>query len=191
MIYKIQPVPKEYQLFILEADDVEDILGEDCLIYMDSRPTRYLSEWSPIPVHFYDEYQGGLPKKSIPDIISNQLGKLFLNQKAYEVLHPLFKEYGEFLPVTFEDQPAYIFNPLVIAEDLDALDQENTTFDEWDGLKAPAFNKSRLQDIPILRTKIDSYRGIYCSQNVKEVITSHGLLGLSFTEDLSDVPPPQ
>lgn len=188
MIYKIQPNLFKFKQFTLDADEIEEKLGEDCLIFMDSRPTHYAPIWKTLQVEFFDEYPGGSDIKQRPDIMPDLLGKLFLNEKAFKVLAPLLETAGEFLPVKFDNQRGAIFNPLLIADELQAVDTARTTFDQWDALIAPAFIDDRLQDAPIFRTALDSFRGIYCGEAVKKAIETAGFSGVVLSEDLRDRP---
>lgn len=82
MIYRLHPNYKHYKQFLIDADEVESAMGDDCFIYMDSRPTIYLKNWVAVSVIFFEESES-LP---FPDIICDQLGKLLLSNKAYEAL---------------------------------------------------------------------------------------------------------
>lgn len=72
-------------------------------------------------VDFYDAFGGG--EKLIPDI-SSRVGKLFLNEMAFSVLKEILSKDGEFLPVTYEGGTGYLFNCLVVAEELIAIKSE-------------------------------------------------------------------
>mgnify|MGYP000067761854 CR=1 FL=1 len=54
-------------------------------------------------------------KRKIPDLAIH-VGRLFLSAKAYDVLEPLIKNDGEFLPVTYENGSGYFYIPLRVAE---------------------------------------------------------------------------
>ncbi|WP_062270754.1 hypothetical protein [Endozoicomonas arenosclerae] len=189
MIYRIHPEVKQFQRFALDADEVEDKLGEDCLIYMDSQPTQYKQLWQPIHIEFYRSVSSKTDNP-VPDISCDQLGKLYLSLKAYNRLFTLLQDHGEFLPVEHEDgTKAYLFNPLVLAEDLQAIDQEKTCFNEWDELERIAFIQVALKETPIFRTEVDCFQGIYCQERFKQLVEDSALQGLIITDNLHNQPP--
>ena len=188
MIYKIQPDLLQFKQFTLDADEIEDKLGEDCLIFMDSRPTRYSQDWIPLQVEFFDEYPGGDKNKQIPDLFPDLLGKLFLSETAYAALAPILKKMGECLPILHSGKSGYLFNPLKIAEELQAVDSEQVNRDQWGALESIAFDEAKLSTIPVFRLAADDYRGIYCGEAFKQAVENAGLKGVNFTTDLRDRP---
>jgi len=187
MIYRIHPDVYQYQIFNIDADIVEDAMGEECLIYMDSTPTSYATSWKEIEIEFYDAItEAPDTNKKIPDIISDD-GFLFLNEKAYRLLAPTLSADGEWLGVKYAGQQAYLLNVLSLAEQHEGIDEENTQPDN-DGIVHLAFKESTLAGVSIFRTEEDSYLGIYCSEAIKELIEHHELKGCVLTSDLSDKP---
>lgn len=189
MIYKILPDLRHFKQFSLDEDEIESTLGEDCLIFMDARPTRYLADWKPLQVTFFDEFPGGSNIKQRPDIMVDFLGKLFLDEKATAALSPLLTPAGELLPVSYDSASGCLFNPLVIAEDLDAVDSADVKRDKWNALIAPEFVADKLGGAVLFRTALDSFRGIYCTDTFKAAVEKAGLSGVRFSEDLRDRPP--
>ena len=188
MIYKIQPDLLQFKQFTLDADEIEDKLGEDCLIFMDSRPTRYSQHWVPLQVEFFDEYPGGDKNKQIPDLFPDLLGKLFLSETAYTALAPMLENMGEFLPVSYSGKSGYLFNPLRIAEEQQAVDSAQVSRDQWGALNSIVFDETKLTTIPVFRLEADDYRGIYCGDTFKQAVENTGLKGVNFTTDLRDRP---
>lgn len=188
MIYKLKPALLSCNQFALDQDEIEEKLGEDCLIFMDSRPTHYLPHWQTIGVAFFDEYPGGSKDKQNPDIMPDNLGKLFVNARARATLKPLLENAGEWLPVLADGEPGYLFNPLQLAEDYQAVDDAGVTRDRWGALEAVAFVESRLAGIALFRTAVDDYRGIYCNEAFRQAAEAAGLKGVVFSADLGDRP---
>jgi len=106
--------------------------------------------------------------------------KLFLSEKAYDLFKDTFKDYGEFLPVTFNAGTGYIFNPLTtypaIKDSLVYAFCENRPnqfkFDE-SLITAPIF---KCDDV---NTSTD----IFISKDVYRTMRLNGLTGVWFYED--------
>ncbi|HVL00919.1 MAG TPA: hypothetical protein VM553_13950 [Dongiaceae bacterium] len=188
MIYKIRPDLNHFQQFTLNQDEIEEKLGEDCLIFLDSRPTHYLAQWQPLSVEFFDEYPGGDREKQIPDIMPDLLGKLFVSTRAHQILKPLLIKAGEWLPVLVEGKPAYLFNPLSLAEDRQAVDIGSISRDQWGMLQGISFYEDKLVDVPLFRISADDYRHIYCQDALKQAVEQAGLKGAVFSTDFRDRP---
>ena len=189
MIFKVQPDVRQFQQFALSIDDVEDKMGEDCLIAMDSRPIAYTENWQPVELEFFDEFPGGSANKAQPDIMIDNLGHLYFSKQAYLACASALNGMGEWLPVTHQGSKAYVFNPLSKAEDVNAVDSDNTQYEEGDSLKRVAFLPEPVKNTPLFKTELDSFRGIYCLAEFKKAVEQAQLNGLIFTDDLSDTPP--
>ena len=188
MIYKIRPDLNHFQQFTLNQDEIEEKIGEDCLIFMDSQPTQYLVQWQPLSVEFFDEYPGGDKNKQAPDIMPDLLGKLFVSARAHQILQPLLINAGEWLPVLAAGKPAYLFNPLCLAEDRQAVDSASIARDQWGMLQSISFDEDKLVDTPLFRTAADEYRHLYCQDMLKQAVEHAGLKGAVFSVDLRDRP---
>ncbi|GLS25534.1 hypothetical protein [Marinibactrum halimedae] len=138
----------------------------------------------PLMVNFLcenTEYHGDV----MPDI-TEHYGRLFLNQKAYDILHNVIKDDGEFLPVIYSNTEGYIFNPLQVAESVEGLNQSLSLKDEYGNRKSIVFYEDRVREFKIFKTKFDSYINSFIQLEVKELIEENQLKGVYFTEDLGD-----
>ncbi len=188
MIYRMHPDVKQCQIFQLDADTVEEYIGEGCLIYMDATPTRYAQMWRCIDIEFYDAItESSNTAKKLPDMMADDDGKLFLSHAAYEVLQPVLANCGEALPVTYVGQQGYLFNVLSLAEQHEAIEHEKTQHDH-NGLVKLVLNESALEQVPLVRTEEDCFLGIYCNEAIKTLIDTHSFQGCILTTDLSDRP---
>ncbi|OZG71830.1 hypothetical protein BTA51_19610 [Hahella sp. CCB-MM4] len=124
----------------------------------------------------------------IPDIAVLQ-GRLFLSAKSYETLNPLIAHDGEFLPVNYELGRGYIFVPMRVADDVDAVDKNLSKKNDWGYFSHLSFNVDRLGDWKVFRTKLNGYQSIYCQEVVKEAIERDQLKGLYITSDLANIYP--
>lgn len=186
MIYRLHPNHSNYKQFLIDADEVESAMGDDCFIYMDSRPTIYLKNWVAVSVIFFEESES----LDFPDIICDQLGKLLLSNKAYEALRFLLDSLGEFLPIKSNESASYgyIFNPLKTAEEFNAINKSAVTHTTWGEVENLGFNEEKLSNAALFRTELDNFRGIYCSEVFKQIVEQENLTGLLFTTDLRDKP---
>lgn len=184
----MQPDVENFQLFQLDADVVERSMGEDCLIYMDASPIQYLNSWKTIEIDFYDAItESSDTTKSLPDIMADDDGKLFLSNEAYQQLLPQIDAFGEALPIFYGKEKGYLFNVLRLAEEYDAVDKINTAHDN-NGLVKLALNETALTGVNLFRTREDNYLGIYCSGEIKAAIDNKGLRGCKFNVNLVNLP---
>ncbi len=147
-------------------------------------PRPYSEVWKDeITVNFSNA--GGLTGSAIPDIAEHQ-GRLFISAKAYDVLSPLLKNDGEFLPVTCVDGNGYMFNPLRLAEELGALNEAHCVKNEWDEVEHIAFHEDQLTSVTAFRTEFDDYLSLFCSEDLKQAVEQHQLTGVTFNASLGN-----
>lgn len=187
MIYVIYPDVLNYQSFVIDSKEARRKLGEETLFHFDQRPKEYAQDWQALEIKFANMANGKNTK--LPDITLRN-GRLFLNEKAYAVLHDAMQPHGEFLPVTYDGHKGYIFNVLALADTLDGVDQKLSTKNEYGDLQSLAFHETRIKDMDLFRTEFDSYMGVYCQASLKGLIESAGLTGVTFGTDLGNIFPP-
>lgn len=178
-----------YFFYAIPVDEVPKKLGEDCTFHMNSSPISYAPIWKePLFLDFGPSMEGEKCElEEVPDLVMN-LGRLFLSERAYDVLHDDLKRDGEFLPVVYEGGTGYIFNPLIIAEDYDALDSAVTTFDEFEEPQSLGFFEEKLPaSTMVFKCKADFYDGIFCTDQFKKTVEDAGLVGIYFQPDLSNI----
>ncbi|WP_346837818.1 DUF1629 domain-containing protein [Microbulbifer sp. SAOS-129_SWC] len=108
-----------------------------------------------------------------------------LHKSAYRALEGLLGPYGEFLPCKYKNAKFYLFNPLTIAEDLDAVVPGSVTR-KGNLLSGIEFDEEKLGAAPVFRSK-ESYISIYCSEAFKDVVESEELDGLIFSNNLTQI----
>ena len=149
-----------------------------------AEPKKYAAIWAPLHIEFL-AYEGR--KTSITPDISENFGRLFLSEKAYKVLKELLESSGELLPVTYgTNNKGYIFNPLITAEETNALDTRLTTYDEYDNLTNFGFIEDALKTTTIFKTKLDCFKGIFCLDAFKQAYETAGLTGITFHPDVAN-----
>ena len=183
-LYRIHGDDARYRNFVEDASDFEEKMGEDCVFHLDPTPRRYADQWpSPMRVDFHYGDQGG--DKPIPDIAENG-GRLFVSDAAYGRLRPIIDAAGEFLPVYHRDGVGYIFNPLRTAEEVDGIDTAKTVHDAHGNLEHYAFHEERVRALPIFKTELDTYLGIFCHDAFKTAVEEGGFPGVVFVQDYSN-----
>ncbi|GLS27209.1 imm11 family protein [Marinibactrum halimedae] len=123
--------------------------------------------------------------KTIPNIALFQ-ARLFLNENAFQVLHPLLKDDGEFIPAISEQGSGYLFNPLRVAESVQALDLTLSKKNTWGHLENMAFHEEKLEGWNVFRSEFNAFMSLQCSDEFKQVIEVADLTGVYFTEELGN-----
>ncbi len=184
MIYRIHH-NEAYLMHSVPPVEAMTKLGEQHGTFaFNAQPKTYAEVWQPLHIDFSP--CTGSRAKAIPDISEN-FGRLFLSQKAYATLKDLLSSCGEFLSVTYsEGEQGYIFNPLLTAEQLNAVDKKLTTHDQHGNLEHFGFTEGKLQDTAIFKTELDTFKGIFCSEEVKQACEAAGLTGIHFNPDVSN-----
>ena len=183
MIYRIHSNIQHYLSLHIEGREARKALGQDSDFDIDERPISYLNHWKTMKVSFYDAFDGD-NKKAVPDI-SLRLGKLFLNERAYQVLKVLLESDGEFLPVITEFGGGYIYNCLTVADDLNATDEKLCIHDPLNDRFSIGFIESRLVNCHVFRAQIDP-AGYFCKQKMKDLVEQNNLTGISICENISN-----
>lgn len=161
-----------------DGDKTRQALGDETDFHIDERPISYSDVWNVCEIEFVDSF-GGQSKK-MPDISIN-IGKLFLSDKAYQVLNKLLLPFGEFLPVTHDGNKGYIFNCLKSV----TPDNKLSMHDPLNGLFSIVFNECDINGVEVFKSNID-FSGYFCSQNFKRIVEENGLTGISFSIDLGN-----
>lgn len=184
MIYRIHH-NEAYLMHSVPPLEAMTKLGEQHGVFaFNAEPKSYTDVWKALHIDFSP--CTGSKTKAVPDISEN-FGRLFLSIKAHTVLKDILAECGEFLPVTYsEGERGFIFNPLLTVEQLDALDTELTTHDQNGNLEYLSFHEEKLKDIAIFKTQLDTYKGIFCSGEVKKACEAAHLNGITFNPDISN-----
>ena len=183
MIYLTHPDYQNYKSIVMDHKLVRKALGNETMFHFSRTPHRYLENWQAFEIGFASLVSS--KKMSMPDLISRN-GRLFLNAKAYNATHESLKKCGEFLPVIYDGKDGYLFNILTLAEEAGALDACLSTKNEFDEVQSIAFDEKKLNGINIFRCEFDGYMGIYCSNELKQVIETADLKGLTFSADLGN-----
>ena len=184
MMYRIHHDENYLMHVIPPVESMNKLGAEHGTFAFNAEPKKYAEVWQPLHIDF--QACTGKKTKNIPDISEN-FGRLFLSHKAYTVLKDLLSKSGEFLPITYgKAEQGYIFNPLLTAEQLSALDEKLTTHDPHGNLEHFNFVEEKLKDTAIFKTQLDTFKGIFCNEDFKQACEAEHLTGISFHHDVSN-----
>ena len=135
-----------------------------------------------LTINFSDN-SDGLAGIDIPDIQVFH-GRMFLSERACNVLKNLIQNDGELIPVVYEKGDGYIFNPLSVAETVDGLDASLCIKNEWGDIENIGFYEDRVSVYAIFKTKLDTFINTYCREDVKIAIEKAPLTGVIIALEL-------
>ncbi len=182
-IYRIHQ-DDSYLVFNIPSQEVLSKLGRNYPVHIDRSPIKYSAVWNePLNIKFLPSV--GSKATEIPDISVSD-GRIFLNEKAYDALGDELANDGEFLPVIFDGGTGVIFNPLTIAEDLEALDETLTSYDRYENLEHFGFKEDKLRDTAIFRARIDKCYGIFVTERLTAILEKTRLSGFHIQPDVAD-----
>lgn len=185
--YRLQPEKNKYMYFELDAYDLLETLGGDFDITTFGESKKDI--WKPVKGKFYSSEDTSI---LIPDITIWSSNLLILNEKAYDALSDKLSHLGEFLDVTVESTPYYLFN---IMNQLDnkVIDNDKTEQALFKGqvvgLKTLGFKADSIKDKNLL-FKIDYDNGVdlFCTDEFKSMVENFRLTGLAYHTKLAESP---
>ncbi|WKD50479.1 hypothetical protein [Microbulbifer spongiae] len=176
-IYQVFENDSDYMTPYFEPGEVIGKRGSIQFVF-NTNPQAYAGDWVPLELSLK-----ACDSSPVIPTLSTWQNYLVLHESAYQALKGLLGPFGELLPCTYQGVKFYLFNPLTIAEDLDAIVPSSVTRDN-DLLSGIAFDEEKLKDVPVFRTK-ESYISIYCTGAFKDVVESEKLDGLLFSTNLT------
>ena len=184
MIYRIHH-DENYLMHSVPPVEAMTKLGEQHGTFaFNAEPKPYAQIWQSLHIDFGSCARS--KSKGIPDISEN-FGRLFLSTRAHSSLKDLIAKCGEFLPVTYDKAGhGYIFNPLLTAEELGAVDKKLIAHDQHGNLEHFGFIEDKLKNASIFKTGLDTFKGIFCSEEVKQAFEAAELTGIRLSPDISN-----
>src|SRR5690606_177394 len=127
MLYTLVFDGDTYRLMLWDKEQISSIVGDDDidhLIDINGAPIRHKEVFSnPLRVSFAAVYPGDANLK-IPDLCVFE-GRLYLNERAHQVLGKILADDGEFLGVIDDrGKPGFVYTPLRVAENVGGLDMQ-------------------------------------------------------------------
>ena len=192
MLYTVLLDNKNYRDPMFNIEQLDRLVGTlngDTLnnrIELNNTPRSFAGVFSePLQIDF-PLFKKAQSKLQIPDIAASE-GRLFLNKKAYDALHDLIKNDGEFIPAVYEGGEAFIFTPLTVAESIDALDTNLTKKNEWGDLESLSFHEEKLGDWIVFRAEFNAFHTLQVTQAFVDAVKQNELRGLYITTNLGSV----
>lgn len=119
-----------------------------------------------------------------PDICLWDAGCLLLNLRAYNALREPLSGQGEFLPITVDLEPMYVFNCLTWGQEDMGLTEARYVDGDADGIATLAFEPSDIAAKLVFKSKLAGAGLLYASAAFKALVETHQLQGLRFDQEL-------
>lgn len=119
-----------------------------------------------------------------PDICLWGSGSLLLNLRAYNALREPLSGQGEFLPITVDLDPMYVFNCLTWGQEDMGLTETQYVDGYEDGIATLAFEPDDIATKLVFKSRLAGAGLVFASHSFKELIEGHQLQGLRFDADL-------
>jgi hypothetical protein len=176
----------------IDSDQIDQLVGELSSETRTSRidlyhgPRSFKGVFSePLKVNF-PVFKKSKVKREIPDIAAFE-GRLFLNKKAYSALKDLIEADGEFIPAVYEGGDAFIYTPLNVAENIEALDAKLSRKNEWGDLENLSFHEEKLGNWVLFRAEYNAFYTLQCTQAFVDAVLQNDLKGLYITTNLGSI----
>lgn len=186
MIYKIL---KDSEFFMEFSTDLEKILDEIGQ-HVDELKIMHFSQHNLKLLPYWKKFEGAFKQvrtgaTKTPDITCWRGATLVISETAYLKLTETLSPYGEFLPITCNNIPYYIFNCLELAT-LDANKSSPNTSNS--GLvERIVFDTKSTEGKLVFKSKEQGCTAIFCDENFKHKILSENLTGIKFSTDLAEI----
>ncbi len=185
-IYQIQQDGFKYKEFSLDQDDYLDFVPEDSphdiekLMRFGLHNLEMKSWWQELTANF--SVPRGLEDRPIADISIWVEACIVLSAKAHETLREPLSSYGEFLPIKFESETFYIFNPLVFGLEDEINSKKEILEGKPVGVDKLQFNTQDVEGKLVFKTKFDACSNLYCNDAFMDLCQKNNLKGLIFQE---------
>ncbi len=186
-IYRIENDGHQFKWLGLEVHDIVDLMPEEYSLKEIHRFNYFNLSlaigWKNVSSTFRPNFDR--LDDPIPDI-SLWLGyaSLVLNERAYDSIGDMLKNFGELLPIACNGDTFHIFNCRTLA-DADESKSKQTSFDgQVVGIEKIAFDEKEVMGKAIFKSKYNACVDLYCDGSFKNAVEKHELKGLSFSTDL-------
>lgn len=186
-LFKIVPDTADYgSLEIFNTKELMKAFGVVKYRKLRSVQSAIVDKWPESHGDFYDiNSLDAEPMPESPDLAIWMNVFLVLSPRARAVLGPSLNCFGEFLPFSCNDQEYAVFAVHGVIEpelaDSKAIEESGI----YAGVSSLVFKPEAVGTHTIFKTEFDKFSQLYCSESFKQTVESKGLIGLSFSPDLS------
>lgn len=186
-IYRIENDGFKFKWLGLEIHDIVDLAPQEYSLKQLHRfPLHNLSLsswWEKVETTFKPNFD--MADAPIPDIaVWLGYASLVLNEKAYDAIGSMLKEFGEFLPIASDGVTYHIFNCRTLV-DTDEQHSRKTMFDGLPiGVEKFVFADNHTNDQIVFKSEYNSCVDLFCGDALKNAVEKHQLNGVAFSKDL-------
>ena len=187
MIYKLRADRNHFLMGYLSTEEIERVIGDYFLL---DEPL-WAAFWKPINIVFQDDSDS----QSIitpPDVtVWGTSNNLICNEKAYKALVQPLANFGEWLPLTCENKPYWLFHSTkkTLLDCVDVtLSQRTIDATGYTEAQKIVFKPNALDDLLVFQTEYTFYANLYATEKFKALVAQSDLKGLRFSDDMSNGP---
>lgn len=190
MVYQLKFIPKTYKALQLDIMAIADKIGDDSLILkLMTAPLTgdsLADNWKSVDTSLQRLSTSATAE---PDISLWDSQGLYLSQKSYDALAEALQHEGEFLPITVDGVPAYLFNCRAFGREDLSLTERKYLDGEQDGVVSLGFDDADIleHNRHVFRSKLQGCTALYASDKFKQLCDKHNLCGLAFDTNLLDI----
>lgn len=185
LYYRIKPDLYTYGWFEFDNQKMLKALGRQAYSGFTRRDASLAEHWEDFEGRF-EAPDGEFAPLATPDISTWSAGPhLLLSPKAYDVLQETLAPWGEFLDAPCNGIHYRVFNCRT-TRPADPITSKAKLEDGLQvGLESLNFRPSQIDGAPVFKTDFDYHTSLFCDDQFKAQVESHGLKGLTFRTDLA------
>lgn len=186
--YKILRDSDSFMEFAIDLEEMLDEIGQ----HTGELEFMHFSQHNLKLQPYWKKFQGTFKKvrtgaTQIPDITCWRGATLVLSEKAHNKLAETLTPYGEFLPITCNDAPYYIFNCLELAILDAAKNASDSSNNDETQSEEIAFNNSSIQGKSVFKSLEQGCTAVFCNDDFKNKVANEHLTGIKFSVDLTEI----
>lgn len=186
--YRIKPDLKTYGWFEFDYQKMLKVLGRKTYSGFTQRDGSLAEHWTDFEGRF-EAPDGEFAPLATPDISTWSAGPhLLLSPKAYDLLQAILAPWGEFLDAPSNGTHYRVFNCRTTRPANPITSKAKLEDGVQVVLESLNFKPSQIDGAPVFKTDFDYHASLYCDEQFKDLIESHGLKGLTFRADLATSP---
>lgn len=186
--YRLKALKSQYGWFEFNYDKMLKAIGRKTYSSFVSKNLSLKEVWGDFEARI-DPPDGEFSVDTPPDLsLWGSKPVLILNQRAFDALESVLKNYGEFLAAPCDGLPYWLFN-CHTPKPADPITSKAVIEDEMQvGLESLNFSEDSIAGAPLFKTDFDLFTSLYCDEGFKQLVESNHLKGLEFRTDLATDP---